>query len=201
VDVALLDSVAALLIYHATGYFVSGRTAERFGNGHPSIVPYDTFEASDGPLMLAVGNDDQWRRFCTAAGLDALAGDPRFATNPRRVEHRAALQPILERALRARTRAEWTTALAQAGVPCGAVRSVDEALADAQLDARAMIATVHHPSAGAVRLVDTPIKLSGPAARRPPGPPPTLGQHTETVLGELGVAADTIRDLRTRDVI
>jgi formyl-CoA transferase/CoA:oxalate CoA-transferase len=201
VDVALLDSVAALLIYHASGYFATGRTSGRYGNGHPSIVPYDTFMARDGEVMLAVGNDDQWRRFCAAAGLHGLAEDPRFATNPLRVQHRAALQPLLERALAQRDRADWTRRLGEAGVPCGEVRDVAEALSDPQLDAREMIATVQHAAAGAVRLVDSPIRLPA-GGRRPHAAPPALGQHTEAILvGDLGMSADAVRDLRTRDVI
>ena len=201
VDVSMLDSVAALLIYQASGYFATGTPAGRFGNGHPSIVPYDTYEARDGQLMLAVGNDDQWRRFCTAAGLDDLAADPRFATNPERVRHRATLQPRLEQAFLARDRAEWIALLGAAGVPCGEVRSVAEALADPQLAARGMVAAVAHPAAGTVRLVDNPIMLPA-APRAAVTPPPTLGQHTDAILvTELGLSPDAVHDLRTRDVI
>ena len=201
VDVALLDSVAALLTHQASAFFATGTAPPRFGNGHQSIVPYDTFMTSDGPLMLAVGNDDQWRRFCTAAGLADLADDPRFRTNPDRVRHRDALQPVLEKTFRARPCAEWATMLKATGVPCGPVRNIAEALADPQLEARAMIAAVPHATAGVVRQVGNPIVYAG-TPRRTPAPAPSLGEHTATLLmTELGLSAEDVRDLRARDVI
>jgi formyl-CoA transferase/CoA:oxalate CoA-transferase len=200
-DISMLDSVAALLTYQASAYFASGVVPGRFGNGHLSIVPYDTFMTADGPLMLAVGNDDQWRRLCAAAGLHELAADPRFATNPARVEHRAALQPILERLFATRTRAGWTTLLGPAGVPCGEVRNIGEALADPQLAARGMVASMHHETAGPIRVVGSPLRMSHAV---PAGvlPPPTLGAHTEPILvNELGFTPEDVRDLRAREVI
>jgi len=209
IDISMLDSVAALLTYQASAYFTSGSIPARLGNGHASIVPYDTFMARDGQLMLAVGNDDQWRRFCGAAALDHLADDERFATNPGRVRHRHILQPILEDTFRRLDRAEWTARLGQAGVPCGAVRDIAEALADPQLDARGMLTTVLHPTAGALRLVTTPIKMSpGRASGQPAAhtsavsAPPTLGQHTDRILmHDLGLTAADLDELRERRVI
>ena len=199
-DIALLDSVAALLTYHAVASLTKGDAPRRYGNGHPSIVPYDTFAAADGPLMIAVGNDDQWRRLCEASGLSALADDPRFATNPERVRNRDALVPILEHTLSARTRAAWVEALRRARVPCGEVRTVADALADRQLAARESIATVRHPSAGAVRMVDSPIRR--PGTRVEHAPPPTLGEHTDAILTtELGLEVHDVRQLRERRVI
>ena len=210
VDVSMLDAVAALLTYQATAYLAASAAPARFGNGHISIVPYDTFMARDGQLMLAVGNDDQWRRLCAAAELDDVATDPRFATNPQRVQHRHALQPILENAFRRHDRAEWTRRLGLAGVPCGNVRDIGEALADPQLEARGMLISVAHPIAGPVRLVGSPIKMSKPhgdgavndEATAGLNPPPTLGQHTEQILmGELGLSGEDIEGLRQREVI
>jgi formyl-CoA transferase len=200
VDIAMLDSVAALLTYHAVAAFTTGAPPRRHGNGHGSIVPYDTFRASDGPLMIAVGNDDQWRRFCDAAGLHQLADDARFATNPDRVRHRDALIPILERTIRDRDRATWIAALRRARVPCAGVQDVVEALADPHLAARGTLATMPHP-AGPVQVVASPIRMPG-FSRRRLDPPPTLGEHTESILtSDLGLGADEVRALRQQQVV
>jgi len=171
------------------------------GNAHLSIVPYDTFQARDGVIMLAVGNDDQWRRFCDVAGLPELANDERFATNPQRVVHRAVLQPLLERVIRTRDRADWIARCRETGVPCGDVRDIAETLSDPQLRARDMIASFRHPNAGDIRVVGSPVKLSD----TPPrvfAPPPLLGEHTESILiSELGLTPDDVRELRAEDVI
>jgi formyl-CoA transferase/CoA:oxalate CoA-transferase len=200
VDISMLDGVASLLTHHATGYLATGVAPRRLGNGHATISPYDIFAAADGDFFLAVGNDDQFRRFCRAAGLESLALDPGFATNPDRVVHRDELRARLEGPLRARTRAEWIAVLTDAGVPCGAVRSVPEVLADPQLQAREMIEAVQHVTAGPLRLLGVPVKLSATPGRIRTGPP-ALGQHTGAILRELGYADDAIRDLRERHVI
>jgi crotonobetainyl-CoA:carnitine CoA-transferase CaiB-like acyl-CoA transferase len=201
VDIAMHDSVAALLTYQAAGCLATGNNPPRMGNAHESIVPYGTFDVRDGLLMLAVGNDDQFRRFCEAAGVSSLAADERFATNPERVAHRDALVPLVAPVLRSRGRDEWVSLLRKAGVPCGAVRTIGEMVADPQLAARDMIATVSHPTAGELRLVGNPVKLSD-AARRGDRRAPALGQHTDAILiGELGLSADEVRELRTRGVV
>ena len=201
VDISMLDSVAALLTYHASAYLATGDDPLRQGNAHGSIAPYDTFDARDGPFVLAVGNDDQWRRFCTAAGLAELAADERFATNPQRVAHRHLLQPIVGGVIKTRDRADWTECLRQAGVPCGPVRTVGETLDDPQLQARGMITAVQHPAAGELRLVGSPIKLSDSKARAD-RPPPTLGEHTDAILmKELGFSEAYVKDLRQRQVV
>jgi formyl-CoA transferase/CoA:oxalate CoA-transferase len=200
IDVALLDSVAALLTYQAVAGLATGEVPRRYGNGHPSIVPYDTFATADGPLMIAVGNDGQWRRLCDAAGLPALAEDARFATNPDRVRHRDELIPALERTFLTRGRGEWMAILRRANVPCGGVRDVAEALADPQLASRDMIQMLRHPAAGAVRMVGSPIRMSQP--RRDHAPPPTLGEHTEAILShDLGLSGDDRRSLREQRVV
>ena len=197
----MLDTMAALLTYQASAYFATGAQPPRMGNAHLSIVPYSTFDARDGQIMLAVGNDDQWRRFCDIAGLCELATDARFATNPQRVTNREALQPILERVIRARDRADWIEQCWRAGVPCGAVRDIGESLNDPQLAARDMITSIAHPVAGDIRVVGNPVKLS----EHPPRvetPPPVLGEHTDAILrGELGLSADEMRELRAEEVI
>ena len=190
VDIAMLDSVTALLTYQASIALSTGATPVRLGNRHPSIAPYDTFAAADGDFVLSVGNDDQFHRLARVLGRPALASDPRFATNADRVVHYAALQGELAPLLAAWTRQDLVRALTTAGVPSGAVRSVTEALADPQLAARDMIVPLEHLTAGAIRVLGTPLKLSDtPAAVRTP--PPALGQHTAAILAEFGFAEDT----------
>ena len=201
VDVGMLDATAALLTYQAGIYFATGQTPARMGNRHPSIVPYETFPAADGEFVLAVGNDEQWRRFCAVIGDASLASDERFATNQLRVKHHGALRPLLVERLRLRPRAEWVAELKRNGVACGSVRDVAEVLQDPQLEARAMIETVDHVSAGAVRVLGVPIKLSDtPGAVRMA--PPALGQHTEKILQEdAGLSRDEVEMLRLSNVI
>ncbi len=200
-DIAMHDSAAALLTYQAAGALATGRNPPRMGNAHESIVPYGAFDVRDGLLMLAVGNDDQFRRFCEAAGLPALADDPRFATNPQRVAHRGVLLPLLARPLATRTRDEWVGLLRGAGVPCGAVRTIGEMMADAQLAARDMISTVSHPKAGELHLVGNPVKLSD-VSQHADRPAPALGEHSDAILTrELGLSVEDVQDLRRRGVV
>jgi len=200
VDISMLDGVISLLSYHASIYLTTGAESRRVGNRHATIAPYDTFAASDGELFLAVGNDEQFQRFCAATGLQHLLADDRFSTNPARVRNEAALKELLEPVMRERTRDGWLREFATAGVPCGAVRSVPEALSDPQVDARRMVEAVEHAVLGPMKVLGTPIKLSDtPASVRTA--PPTLGQHTDTVLGELGLTADEIAGLRKRSVV
>jgi crotonobetainyl-CoA:carnitine CoA-transferase CaiB-like acyl-CoA transferase len=201
VDISMLDSVAGLLTYQAANYLATGHDPPRMGNAHASIVPYGTFDTRDGQLMLAVGNDDQWRRFCDVVGLSELVADPRFSTNPQRVANRDVLWPIVTRALLVRDRDDWTARLRKAGVPCGPVRTIGETLADPQLEARGMIASLRHPAAGDLRLVANPVKLSDtlPIADTPA---PLLGQHTESILtGDLGLGRQEVDELRRNHVV
>ena len=200
IDIGMLDGVVALLTYHSSMHLVANTSSPRVGNGHATIAPYDTFRASDGEFFLAVGNDEQFRRFCEAAGLQQLPTDSRFATNPARVEHRIELAAQLEPVLTQHSRKHWIAVLTEAGVPCGEVREVAEALADAQLLARQMIESVDHATIGPMKVLGLPIKLSDtPGSVRTA--PPTLGQHTSAVLTELGLNASEIDALRQRKVI
>lgn len=189
VDIAMLDAVTALLTYQASSAFATGGTPGRLGNRHPSIAPYDTFAAADGDFVLSVGNDDQFRRLSQVLGRPALAADPRFTTNADRVANHEALRGELSALFGARTRQNLVEALTAAGVPSGAVRSVTEALADPQLMAREMIVPLEHLTAGPIRVLGTPLKLSDtpPAVRTPP---PVLGQHTAAILAEFGFRED-----------
>jgi len=198
VDIGMLDAVVALLSYQAGIYFATDSAPPRLGNRHPTIVPYETFPAADGDFVLAVGNDDQWQRFCAVA---ALGEEPRFATNRLRVSAYAQLKPILDARLRTRPRASWIEQLTAAGVPCGSVRDLREVFSDPQLAARAMVAEVEHATIGALSVLGTPIKLS-----RTPGsvrtPPPTLGEHTGAVLlNDLGLTRDEVDALRVKGVV
>jgi crotonobetainyl-CoA:carnitine CoA-transferase CaiB-like acyl-CoA transferase len=201
VDVGMLDATAALLTYQAGIYFATGATPGRMGNRHPTIVPYETFPAADGEFVVAVGNDEQWRRFCRIIGAATLSDDERFATNRDRVSHYDELRPLLVDRLRSRRRDEWVGDLKAAGVPCGSVREVAEVLEDPHLDARRMIETVDHVSAGAIRVLGVPIKLSDtPGAVR--SAPPALGQHTDRVLrDDCGLTTSEIDALRVSRVI
>lgn len=200
VDISMLDGIVSLLSYHASIHLTAGERSGRVGNRHATIAPYDTFSASDGDLFLAVGNDDQFRRFCRAAGLLELLDDPRFATNPDRVQHHGALRERITHVMAHRRRDEWLQVLGEAGVPCGAVRSVPEALSDPQVAARQMIEAVEHAALGTIRVLGVPIKMSETPGRIRTAPP-ALGQHTRQVLTELGIADSAIDDLARRGVV
>ena len=195
VDVALLDAVTALLSYQAGRWFMTGEVPARTGNRHMTIAPYDTFETSDGVLVLAVGNDTQWQRLCRATERADLAGDERFTTNAGRVSNYDALRAALQTMFSRGGRDAWIACLRAADVPCGSVRSVAEALADPQILAREMIATVEHPQLGSLRVLGVPVKLSDtPGTIR--AAPPRLGEHTAAVLqGDLGLTGEEVAAL------
>ena len=198
VDVAMLDAVAALLTYQAGNYFASGQAPARLGNRHPSIVPYETFAAADGEFVLAVGNEDLWKRFCQVAEIDL---GERFATNRQRVMQYDEVRPLIAAALRVRPRQYWIERLTAAGVPCGSVRDLREVFDDPQLHTREMVVERDHPTVGPVKLLGVPVKLSAtPGTIRTP--PPKLGQHTDAVLQrDLGLEAQAIARLRAERVV
>jgi crotonobetainyl-CoA:carnitine CoA-transferase CaiB-like acyl-CoA transferase len=198
VDIAMLDSVVALLSYQAGIYFATDKPPARLGNRHPTIVPYETFSAADGDFVLAVGNDDQWRRFCQVADFPQ---EERFATNRLRVVNYDALKPLLDQRLYAEPRRYWIERLTAAGVPCGSVRDLHEVFSDPQVRAREMIAQLEHAKVGLLRLIGTPLKFSDtPGSIRTP--PPILGEHTEAVLTrDLGLTPAQVATLRTEGVV
>ncbi len=200
IDMALLDTQVAMLANLGANYMVTRQAPRRAGNAHQNIVPYQVFEVADGHLILAVGNDSQFTRFCTVAGCPELALDPRFATNAQRVRHRDILVPLLATSLRQRSRAVWLAALEAAKVPCGAINDLADVFADPQVLERGMTVTLPHPHNDALELVSSPMKLSATPVqvRRAP---PLLGQHTDEVLAELGVDEAARKLLRSQGVI
>ena len=208
-DMALLDTQVAMLANLGANYLVSGQTdgavPGRMGNAHQNIVPYQVFEVKAAPdaapgtrdhLILAVGNDSQFAKFCSVAGRDDLALDPLYAKNQGRVRHRAALVPQLEAVMMTRTKAEWLPALEAAKVPCGAINNLAEVFADPHVQARAMVNHWQHPNKSDLSLVASPIKLSLTPVRCDL-PPPLLGQHTDEVLEELlGYSGQQLAELK-----
>ena len=206
-DMALLDAQVAMLANLGANYLVSGKVPGRAGNAHQNIVPYQVFEvapAADGSkdhLILAVGNDGQFAKFCQVAGHPEIATDPRFARNQDRVRNRAVLVPMLEDILKTRSKAQWLPALEAAKVPCGAINNLSEVFADPHVRERGMVHQWDHPLAGPLNLVSSPLKLSGTPVRTAM-PPPLLGEHTQEVLTELlGWDDERITALRDQEVI
>ena len=201
VDVSLLDSVTALLTYQAARQFATGETPVRTGNRHMTIAPYDTFDTAGGVLVLAVGNDTQWRKLCGVLGAADLSGDTRFVTNAGRVDHYEELRPRLEAHFSRWALDALVAALKAEGVPCGAVRSIAEVTGDPQVLARGMVETVMHPTAGAQRVLGIPVKLSDTPGHIHSAPP-LLGQHTAAVLmGDLGLSSDDVDALARAGVV
>ena len=200
IDMALLDTQVAMLANLGATYLVTGVAPRRAGNAHQNIVPYQVFEVADGHLILAVGNDGQFERFCAVAGCPELAADPHYAQNAGRVRHREVLVPLLAARLLRRTRSDWLAALDAAKVPCGPINDLAEVFADPQVQARNMTASVAHPHSDVLRLVASPMKLSAtPVTLR--RAPPLLGQHTDEVLAESGLDAAERARLRALGVI
>ncbi len=207
VDMALLDTQVAMLANLGANYLVSGKVPGRMGNAHQNIVPYQVFEtapAADGTkdhLILAVGNDSQYVKFCGVANIPELGVNPLFAKNSDRVKNRAQLVPILETVLKTRSKADWLAALEAAKVPCGAINNLAEVFTDPQVEARNMVTEWQHPLRADLRLVSSPIKLSVTPVRTDL-PPPRLGQHTDEVLRSvLNYGEDRLSGLKDGKVI
>ena len=201
IDMALLDVQVAMLANLSSSFFVSGEPPGRMGNAHLNIVPYHVFRAADGFLIVAVGNDGQFARFCEVLGRPEWARDGRFATNALRVGHRDLLVGLIAERMRGRPAAEWLRRLEPSGVPCGPINDLGQVFADPQVRHRRMQVTAPHPAAGAVSMVANPIKLSATPIAHDRAPP-LLGEHTDEVLRDvLGMDAAAIADLRARGIV
>jgi crotonobetainyl-CoA:carnitine CoA-transferase CaiB-like acyl-CoA transferase len=201
IDLALLDVSVATLANQAMNYLVSGRAPGRMGNAHPNIVPYQAFATQDGHLVLAIGNDEQFRRFAVEAGHPEWGTDPRFATNAQRVANRAALVPLVAGAVATRTTDDWIAALESKAVPCGPINTLDRVFADPQVQARGLARQIAHPALGSVPTVANPLNLSATPVDYARAAP-RLGADTDETLGRLlGLDDATLADLRKRGVI
>ena len=198
-EVPLLDSALAGLVNVASNALITNEEPARYGNAHPSIVPYETFRAADGWIAVAAANDGLFARLCEAIERPELAADPRFRTNPERVRNREALVPLLNDCFGRRPSDEWLAAFEKAGVPGGKVRGVLDAIRQTAAAGRPATTTVEHPTAGRLDLIDSPIRLA--SGLRPAEPPPLLGEHTVQVLEELGYSAAEIAALEQSGVI
>ena len=201
IDIALLDAQVAMLANLGAAFLASGRVPGRMGNAHQAIVPYQVFRASDVFFIVAVGNDAQFARFCEIVGLPAVAADPRYATNPARVDHREELVAMIADRLANRPAAEWLAELEARQVPCGPINDLSQVFDDPQVRHRGMVASLAHEGAGLVRTVANPVLFSATPARSEM-PPPRLGEHTDAVLASLlGIDRVDLKGLRDRKVI
>jgi formyl-CoA transferase len=201
IDMALLDTQVAMLANISSNYLCSGVSPHRWGNAHPNVVPYQTFQTSDSWIIVAVGNDGQFRHFVKAGDRELLADDPRFATNPARIEYRDALIPLLAAMVKEKTKVEWISLLESVGVPCGPINNLQEVFENEQVVARGIQLNVPHPTAGSMKLVASPMRLSKtPVTMRMP--PPLLGEHTEKILSAtLHYTHEQIAQLRSKGII
>ena len=201
IDTSLLDTQIAMMAAMNMNYLVSGTPPGRAGNAHQNIVPYQVFACTDGHLILAVGNDAQFARFCDVAGRPEWAADPRIATNAGRVQQRDTLVPMIAEVVLGRTQRDWLAALEAAGVPCGPINRLDQVFADPQVQARRMRFDLPHPLSGTVPQVANPLNFSATPVTYTQAPP-LLGEHTEAVLAErLGLSKESLADLTARGVI
>jgi len=200
-DLSLLDGQVSLLTYVAQYFWADGRVPGRVGSGHASVVPYQAFPTRDGHVVVAVFAEKFWAGFCRAIERPDLGADPRFDSNPKRVERREELVPLLEAVFPARTTAEWLTQMQQEGVPAAPINTVDQVVSDPQVLLRQMVVDLEHPSLGTLKTLGAPIKdAEAPAFR--PAPPPALGEHTEPILRDLlGYPPERIEALRRKRVV
>lgn len=200
IDMALMDVQVGVLANQALNYLTSGNVPQRLGNAHPNIVPYQAFATQDGHMIVAVGNDEQFKRFSSVLSMPTLADDPRFATNGMRVQHRDQLVPILEAALAQRPTDNWLAAFEAVGVPSGPINTLDRVFNDAHVKARGLKQTLPHPQAGQVDLVANPIRMNGKSISASTAPP-YLGEHTDDVLTGIGITPEQRQALRDAGII
>jgi crotonobetainyl-CoA:carnitine CoA-transferase CaiB-like acyl-CoA transferase len=197
IDIGMLDASVAWLANQASNFIATGENPKRLGNQHPNIVPYQVFPTKDGYIVLSVGNDPTFERFCKLTGQEALLQDPRCATNAKRVENRQFVTDTLTPVMRSRTTKEWVSALEAAKIGCGPINTLKDVFADPQVQARGVVVEMEHASGETVQVVANPVRLSAtPPSYRSAAP--TLGQHTEEVLAQLGLSAEEIAKLRAQ---
>ncbi|MGB0467329.1 MAG: CaiB/BaiF CoA transferase family protein [Pontibacterium sp.] len=200
IDLALLDVQVATLANQAMNYLVGGQVPGRLGNSHPNIVPYEAFPTADGHIILAVGNDGQFSRFCDLADMSSLASDPAFSTNAQRVSNRADLLPIVRHLMQQQKSGWWLENLAKHGVPCGPINTLDQVFSDEQVIHRKMQIELTHSTAGKVPGVASPVKFSETPIQYKAAPP-SLGEHTDQVLTKLGLDNEAIKNLRAQKIV
>jgi formyl-CoA transferase len=200
VEVSLLDTAISQMGYMAQNYWRTGKPPKRMGTAHPAMCPYQAFETSDGHMMIGVGNDAQWRRFCEAAELEANVNDPKFSTNAARVSHFDETVELVQNRVRSRTTNQWLEELRSYAVPCSPINTLDQALGHPQVRARDLLVETEHPVLGKVQNVGFPVKFND-QAREAVRPAPLLGEHTVDVLEELGLTQDEISQLAAAGVI
>ena len=200
IDLAMLDVQVGLLANQAMNFLLADKTPKRTGNAHPNIQPQNVYQCADGQIVLVVGNDGQFTKFCDVIGRPELASDPRFKTNAERVRHQEILQPIIEDAFVQQSRKHWIERLEQAQVPCGPINSVPEVFKDPQVIHRQMLRHIPHPQSGSVPQVVSPFRFRN-ASLSLDKPPPLLGEHTDEILQKIGMTADQIKAFRERGII
>ena len=200
VEVSLLDTAMNLMGYVAQNHWVSGQLPRRMGTGHPAMCPYQAFDAADGPLLIGVGNDGQWRKFCPVAGLDEWRDDPRFATNAARVANFDTTVALVAERVRLQPVQFWLDALRAVGVPCSPIHTIEQAVNHPQLAARELIAHTEHATLGDMPSIGFPIAFNG-SRPQPASAPPTLGQHSREVLADAGYDAGEIESLLSERVV
>lgn len=201
IDVALLDSTVAALINQASTYLVSGTVPQRLGNAHPTVVPYQAFRTADGHIILAIGNDGQFQRFCAAAGLEHIATDERYRTNAGRIVNRETLIPAIADSIKQRPLAEWISLLESRAVPCGPINTIDQVFADAQVQARGMRRVLDHASVGPLAVTANPVRLASHDTTASKAPP-LLGENTDEVLRRLlNLSADEVAALKAEGIV
>jgi len=200
VDISLLDSMVSTLTYHALIYLTTGRSPRRMGTRHPSIVPYESFQAKDGFVNVAVANQKQWVNFCQVLGFPEVASDPKFATMRERIAHYGELKPMIDRILSKWTRAEVMERMSEVGIPAGPINSVAEIMEDPQVKAREMVYELIHPQYGPLRVLGIPIKLSDTPGSLETAPP-HFGEHNREVMELIGYDAAAFEDFESRQVI
>lgn len=200
-DICLLDTQVAMMANMAANYLATGVAPSRWGNAHPNIVPYQAFATSDGWIIVACGNDGQFKKLVEVGGVPSVADDQRFRTNPDRVRHREQLIPIMETMIRNKKSEFWISSLEAAGVPCGYINNLAKVFEDPQVQARGMRREISHPTAGTLSILGSALKMSATPVRYS-RPPPLLGEHTEEVLREVsGISSELIEQLRSDKVI